>query len=103
MSGSEISARKEMCFNRKLYKLAVLCGCEIKVLAAKPCSIKTDKKGVGTRRLKYLFLASSPLVTAPPSNLTRLYCNGSAAKSHSTTTLYRQLRRLITILYWWLY
>ena len=69
MSCSEISARKEMCFNRKLYKLAVLCGCEIKVLAAKPCSIKTDKKGVGTRRLKYIFLASSPLVTAPPSNL----------------------------------
>ena len=31
---------------------------------------------------------------APPSNLTRLYYNGSAAKSHSTTTQYRQLRRL---------
>ena len=28
-------------------------------------------------------------------NLTRLYYNGSAAKSHSTTTKYRQLRRLI--------
>ena len=41
------------------------------------------------------FLAASPLVTAPPSNLTRLYHNGSAAKSHSTTTQYRQLRRLI--------
>ena len=38
--------------------------------------------------------AASPLVTAPPSNLTRLYYNGSAAKSHSTTTQYRQLRRL---------
>ena len=34
-------------------------------------------------------------VMAPPSNLTRLYYNGSAAKSHSTTTQYRQLRRLI--------
>ena len=32
--------------------------------------------------------------TAPPPNLTRLYYNGSAAKSHSTTTQYRQLRRL---------
>ena len=32
---------------------------------------------------------------APPSNLIRLYYNGSAAKSHSTTTQYRQLRRLI--------
>ena len=41
-----------------------------------------------------VFLAASPLVTAPPSNLTRLYYNGSAAKSHSTTTQYRQLRRL---------
>ena len=51
-----------------------------------------QKKGVGTRRL--VFLAASPLVTAPPSNLTRLYYNGSAAKSHSTTTQYRQLRRL---------
>ena len=52
-----------------------------------------QKKGEGTRRLK--FLAASPLVTAPPSNLTRLYYNGSAAKSHSTTTQYRQLRRLV--------
>ena len=43
-----------------------------------------------------VFLAASPLVTAPPSNLTRLYYNGFAAKSHSTTTKYRQLRRLIT-------
>ena len=42
-----------------------------------------------------VFLAASPLVTAPPSNLTRLYYNGSAAKSHSTTTQYRQLRRLL--------
>ena len=41
-----------------------------------------------------IFLAASPLVTAPPSNLTRLYYNGSAGKSHSTTTQYRQLRRL---------
>ena len=30
----------------------------------------------------------------PPSNLTRLYYNGSAAKSHSTTTQYCQLGRL---------
>ena len=41
-----------------------------------------------------VFLAASPLVTAPPSNLTRTYYNGSTAKSHSTTTQYRQLRRL---------
>ena len=40
-----------------------------------------QKKGVGTR-----ILAASPPVTALPSNLTRLYYNGSAAKSHSTTT-----------------
>ena len=51
-----------------------------------------QKGGVGTRRL--VFLVASPLVTAPPSNLTRLYYNGSAAKSHSITTQYRQLRRL---------
>ena len=31
---------------------------------------------------------------AGEKNLTRLYYNGSAAKSHSTTTQYRQLRRL---------
>ena len=49
------------------------------------------KKG---SRDKAVFLAASPLVTAPPSNLTRLYYNGSAAKSHSTTTQYCQLRRL---------
>ena len=49
-----------------------------------------QKKGVGTRRLKYL--------AAPPSNLTGLYYNGSAAKSHSTTTQYRQLRRLTSVL-----
>ena len=48
-----------------------------------------QKRGVGTS-------AASPLVTAPPSNLTRLYYNGSAAKS--TTTQYRQLRRLSLIL-----
>ena len=41
--------------------------------------------------------AASPLVAAPPSNLTRLYYNGSAAKSHSTTKQYRQLRRLNTM------
>ena len=29
-----------------------------------------------------------------PPNLSRLYYNGSAAKSHSTTTQYRQLRSL---------
>ena len=34
------------------------------------------------------------ILEAPPSNLTRLYYNGSAAKSHSTNTQYRQLRRL---------
>ena len=33
-------------------------------------------------------------LAAPPSNLTRLHYNGSAAKSHSTTTQYRQLCRL---------
>ena len=38
-----------------------------------------------------------PLVTASRSNLTRLYYNGSAAKSHSTTTQYRQLRRLVSM------
>ena len=52
----------------------------------------------GIRKIMFLwqavFLAASPLVTAPPSNLTRLYYNGSAAKSHSTATQYRQLRRL---------
>ena len=53
---------------------------------------RVPKKGSGTRW--FVFLAASPLVTAPPSNLTRLYYNGSAAKSHSTTTQYRQLRRL---------
>ena len=34
-------------------------------------------------------------LAAPPSNLTRLHYNGSAAKSHSTTTQYRQLCRLV--------
>ena len=67
-------------------QLAVLGGCEIKVLAAEPCSKKREQ-GRGS-------LAASPLVTAPPSKLTRIYYNGSAAKSHSTTTQYRQLRRL---------
>ena len=37
-----------------------------------------QKKGEGTRRL--VFLTASPLVTAPQSNLIRLYYNGSAAK-----------------------
>ena len=41
-----------------------------------------------------VFLAASLLMTAPPSIHTRLYYNGSAAKSHSPTTQYRQLRRL---------
>ena len=45
-----------------------------------------------------VFLAASPLVTAPPSNLTRLYYNGFAAKSHPTTTQYRQLRRLLNLM-----
>ena len=61
-------------------------------------SAKVTKMG-GIRKIMVLwqavFLAASPLVTAPPSNLTRLYYNGSAAKSHSTTTQYRQLRRLL--------
>ena len=52
----------------------------------------------GIRKIMVLwqavFLVASPLVTAPPSNLTGLYYNGSAAKSHSTTTQYHQLRRL---------
>ena len=56
----------------------------------------------GIRKIMVLwqavFLAASPLVTASPSNLTRLYYNGSAAKSHSTTTQYRQLRRLLKTL-----
>ena len=62
-------------------------------------SAKVTKMG-GIRKIMVLwqavFLAASPLVTAPPSNLTRLYYNGSAAESHSTTTQYRQLRRLAT-------
>ena len=52
---------------------------------------RVPKKG---NRDEAVFLAASPLVTAPPSNFTRLYYNGSAAKSHLTTTQYRQLRRL---------
>ena len=48
----------------------------------------------GSRDEAVVFLAASPLVTAPPPNLTQIYYNGSAAKSHSTTTQYRQLRRL---------
>ena len=57
---------------------------------------RVPKKG---SRDEAVFLAASPLVTAPPSNLTRLYYNGSAAKSYSPTTQYRQLRRLIQALY----
>ena len=60
-------------------------------------SAKVTKMG-GIRKIMVLwqgvFLAASPFVTAPLSNLTRLYYNSSAAKSHSTTTQYRQLRRL---------
>ena len=55
---------------------------------------RLPKKG---SRDEAVFLAASPLVTAPPSNLTRLYYNGSAAKSLSTTTQYRQLRRLYSV------
>ena len=51
---------------------------------------RVPKKG---SRDEAVFLAASPLVTAPPSNLTKVYYNSSAAKSHSTTTQYRQLRR----------
>ena len=50
---------------------------------------RVPKKG---SRDEAVFLAASPQVTAPPSNLIRLYYNGSAAKSYSTTTQYRQLR-----------
>ena len=61
--------------------------------------MKGDKSGRhsknhGSLQAVYIFLAASPLMTAPPSNLTRLYYNGSAAKSHLTTRQYRQLRRL---------
>ena len=55
---------------------------------------RVPKKGTRDEAVEILFLAASPLVTAPPSNLTRLCYNGSAAKSHSTTTQYRQRRRL---------
>ena len=52
----------------------------------------------GIRKIMVLwqavFLAASPLVTATPSNLTRLYYNGSSAKCHSITTQYGQPRRL---------
>ena len=44
---------------------------------------RVPKKG---SRNEAVFLAASPLVTAPSSNFTRLYYNGSVAKSHSTTT-----------------
>ena len=63
-------------------------------------SAKVTKMG-GIRKIMVLwqavFLAASPLVTAPPSNLTRLYYNGSAAKSHSTATQYHQQHRLHTL------
>ena len=56
----------------------------------------------GIRKIMVLwqavFLAASPLFTAPPSNLTRLYYNVFSAKSHSTTTQYRQLRRLLNLM-----
>jgi len=42
------------------------------------------KKGSRDEAGAVVFLAASLLVTALPSNLTRLYYNGSAAKSHST-------------------
>ena len=57
---------------------------------------RVPKKGSRDEAVE-VFLAASPLVTAPPSNLTGLYYNGSAAKSHSTTTQYRQLRRLTVV------
>ena len=47
----------------------ILCGCEIKSLAAEPCSKK------GSRDEVFEILAASPLVTAPPSNLTQLLHN----------------------------
>ena len=82
-------------------------GARLKVLAVEPCSKKVSRDEV----VEMVFLAVSPLVTAPPSNLTRLYYNGSAAKSHSPTTPYRQLHRLhgfaiilrdIRYLFYWL-
>ena len=59
---------------------------------------RVPKKGSRDEAVEIVFLAASPLVTAPPSNLTRLYYNGSAAKCDSTTTKYRQLRRLLILL-----
>ena len=56
---------------------------------------RVPKKGSRDEAVGWVFLAASPLVTAPPSNLTPLYYNGSDSKSHSTTTQYRQQRRLI--------
>ena len=56
---------------------------------------RVSKQGSRDEAVEILFLAASSLVTAPLSNLTRLYYNGSAAKSHSTSTQYRQLRRLV--------
>ena len=53
---------------------------------------KVTKVG-GIRKIMVLWQAV--FLAAPPSNLTRLYYNGSAAKSHSTSTQYRQLRRLV--------
>ena len=60
---------------------------------------RVSKQGSRDEAVEILFLAASPLVTAPPSNLNRLYYNGSAAKSHSTTTQNRQVRRLVTYVF----
>ena len=60
---------------------------------------RVSKQGSRDEAVEILFLAASPLVTAAPSNLNRLYYNGSAAKSHSTTTQNRQVRRLVTYVF----
>ena len=49
-------------------QLAVLCGCEIKVLAAKPCSKKREQGRGRQILLDYI-------TSAPPPNLTRLLHN----------------------------
>ena len=54
---------------------------------------RVSKQGSRDEAVEILFLA------APPSNLNRLYYNGSAAKSHSTTTQNRQVRRLVTYVF----
>ena len=68
---------------RDEFSLAVLCGCEIKVLAAEPCF---KKRGVGTRRLKY------PLSRGFAAH------DGSVIKSHST--ILQRLRRQISLDYY---